>query len=167
MDHAAADDLAEDLRYPAAKFVEIDVAADLTRDGCYSFAVEPARNDQVEPAQVGVRVEGEAVGRHPLLHPDADRADLPVANPGAGHPLLTPRRDPVAGDAADHDLFQLEEVLLEVGVERGQVEDGIADDLPRSVVGHVAAARGLDDFDVGARPDQVLPLRRLAERDDG
>src|SRR5436190_7930710 len=107
MDHAAAEDLSEDLRHRASKFVEVDLVADLARDGCYPFAPEPARNDQVKAAEVVVRVQREAVRRHPPLHPDPDGADLPIAYPGAGHPFLAARRDAVARDRADHDLLEL------------------------------------------------------------
>src|SRR5436189_3888897 len=148
MDHAAAEDLSEDLRHRASKFVEVDLVADLARDGCYPFAPEPARDDQVEAAEIGVRIQREAVRRHPALDPDADRADLPVAHPGAGHPLLPARLDAVAPRGADHDLLEVPEVLLQVLVECREVEDGVSDDLPRSVVRDIPAARRLHDLDV-------------------
>src|SRR5437899_11275119 len=114
MDHAAAEDLSEDLRHRASKIVEVDLPADLARDGCYSFAPKPARNDQVEPAEVVVRVEREAVRRHPLLDAHADRADLPVAHPGARHAFQPAGPDVVARDGPDHDLFEIPQAFLQV-----------------------------------------------------
>src|ERR1043165_9198447 len=104
MDHAAAEDLAEDLRHRRPELVEVDIPADLACDRCYPLAPEPARNDQVEAGEVGVDVEGEAVGGHPLLDADADRPELAVADPGAGHALHPAGLDPEAGRGADHHL---------------------------------------------------------------
>src|SRR6185503_16653897 len=114
MDHAAADDFPEDLRHRPAKLVEVDLVADLARDGCYPFALEPARNDQVETAQVVVGIEREAVRRDPLLDADADRADLAIAHPGAGHPLLPSGGNAVLRDRTNHHLLEAVEILLQI-----------------------------------------------------
>src|ERR1043166_5709464 len=148
IDHGPAEDLPEDLRERPAELVEVDVAADLFREGCYPLALKAARNDQVEVGKVGVGIEREPVGRDPLLDADADCAELRVADPRAGHPRLPRRNHAVSRGRADHHFLELLEVPLDVTLEGAEIHDRIADDLSRAVIGHVAAAIRLDDLDV-------------------
>jgi hypothetical protein len=56
--------------------------------GSSRLSADPARHDQLERREVQVHVEREAVRRHPARQPDADRADLLVADPAAVQPLI-------------------------------------------------------------------------------
>ena len=95
-------------------------------------------------------VEREPVGRHPAGDVDADRGDLVVADPDRRHPLAHGRPtgpDPEIRERADQDLLEVRDVALDVLAVRGEVEDGVPDELSRAVVGDLAAAVALADLD--------------------
>ena len=100
------------------------------------------------------------------VDPDADQ---PVDDAGL-HPVL-------AGDE-DHGLGEAAHVAPDVAAvgpagiaaAPGEIEDGVADELARPVVGHVAAAAGLDPVDAARRErlrrvEDVARLGATAERD--
>jgi hypothetical protein len=88
--------------------------------------------------------------------------------------LTRPGVDAEVRGGADQHLLEIADVAVDVLAIRLEIDDRVADQLPRTVEGHVAAAAGLVDLDAlrreragvgadvggrAARPD--------AERDDG
>ncbi len=108
-----------------------------------------------ERCRVEVDIEGVAVRGHPAADVHADRGDLAPARrtrsrPDAGEPLDAGRLDPEGCERLDDRLLEVAAVAAHVLAVPFQVEDRVADELPRRVVGGLAAAVGLDDLDVGA-----------------
>ena len=75
------------------------------------------------------------------------RPRRPTRDPGAREAGNAPGGDAVAGAHADHHLFEVAHVAVDVAPVGIEVDDRIPDDLPGPVVGHVAAAAGLGDLD--------------------
>ena len=77
-------------------------------------------------------------------------------NPVTGHPEGLER--------AKHAMLQPIDVLLDEDAQPAQIDERIGDDLPRTVIGDLAAAVGADQWNVRALAQQVLwfagnPLR--------
>ena len=71
-------------------------------------------------------------------------------------------------DRADDGLLEVTAVLADVAAVPVQVEDGVADELARSVERGLPAAVGLDHLDLGAGGKMKLAVFRApAERDHG
>src|SRR5690606_16904496 len=151
-------------------FLEIDGAAELRvqgGDGAVGRG-DAAGDDALEVGEVGVHVEGEAVVGDPAAHGHADGGDFAVGDPDAGLAVAAGGDEAEFADGVDQDLFQKAQVGVEVFA-GGEVDDGVADELAGAVVGDVAAAVGLDDFDAfvgeaGGVPDEVL-VRAAAQAD--
>src|SRR5215213_652593 len=104
-------------------------------------------------------VEREAVAGDPSGDPDPDRRDLLRADPRTGQ-----AGDPAGGHTpigadADHHFLDVANVAMHVAAIRLEVDDRVADDLPGTVIRHVAAAAGLLDVDATFR-------KLLRSRDD-
>src|SRR5882757_3714807 len=135
-------------------FVEGDVAVEKFFKGG-GFAVgDAAGNDQVEVAEVGGDVEGEAVGGDPAADVDADGGEFFFGDAARRlHPDAGFAGDAVGGDAeigggADHGFFERADVPVNVAADGIEIKNWIADDLAGAVVGDVAAAVGFAEFDI-------------------
>jgi hypothetical protein len=119
------------------------------RERCVS---EPAGVEEVVDAQVEVDVEGQAVARHPARAAHADRGDLALACPDAAGVRALERApvDVVLGERGDQRLLERADVAAQVAAASGEVEDRVADELARAVVGRAPAAADLDDLDAAA-----------------
>src|SRR6267142_4342773 len=109
-------------------FVEGDVAVEkfFERGG---FAVgDAAGNDQVEVAEVGGDVEGEAVGGDPAADVDADGGELffrDIArglDPDAGFAGNAVGGDTEFGGGADHGFFERADVPVNVAAGGGEIK---------------------------------------------
>src|SRR5690242_14171339 len=112
-------------------FVERDVAVEKFFEGG-GFAVgDAAWNDEVEVAEVGGDIEGEAVGGDPSADVDADGRKLFFRNISGGlNPDAGLAWDAIGGDAeigggADHGLFQGADVPVNVAADQIEIEDGV------------------------------------------
>ena len=123
------------------------------RDRREPGAAQAAGVEQVVDAEVEVDVDGKAVARHPARAANADRGDLAVVDPDAALMRLCERAalDAELGQRRDDRLLQAAHVAAQVAAARVQVEDRVADELARAVVGRAAAAADLDDLDAAAR----------------
>ena len=118
-------------------------------------------DDVVEHREVGVHIEGEAVGGPTLRDADADGADLPrsrppgttwlvEAHPHAGVARESSHRgggDPQGDEGIDDDLLHPSHVGGPVLGPGAHGEQGVADQLAGSVVGDVTAAVDPDHLD--------------------
>src|SRR5947207_2354964 len=116
-------------------------------DGGDAGVPQPAGDDGAEGVQRGADVEREAVGRHPLADVHTEGTDLLAADPDARAiaPPLGADVQPVEHlhDRGGHPLDVSDEAAA-------QAEDGVADQLSWTVVGHVSAARHPPDGDLTA-----------------
>src|SRR5439155_1783352 len=106
----------------------------------------PARHDAVEMGEIGGDIQREPVRRDPLFHVHADAGDLAAASagPDAGVARLPLARDVEPGERVDQGLLERAQVPMQVAAVAAQVQDGIADELPRAVEGDIAAALDLE-----------------------
>src|SRR5262245_47831106 len=119
-----------------------------------SPVVDAAGDDQVEIAEVGRGVEGEAVAGNPARDADANRRELVAfigPDPDASEPFHAPRVHAVTRRGPNQHFFQVAHVAVDVAAIRLQVDDWIADDLARSVVRDVTAAPGFVHLDTATR----------------
>ena len=85
-------------------------------------------------------------------------------------PGIRPADDPEVGQRPDQRFFQVAQVAVQVLPVFAQIQDGVADQLPRRMVGDLAAPVHLHDGDA-LRPQplrrrqQVFPLRPPPQRD--
>src|ERR671916_591637 len=113
-----------------------DLAAELSLQARDAELLYAAGGYAVEPGEVRVHVQGEAVGRDPARRElDADGRYLLLPHPHAGVLRVMPALEPVLGEDPDQDFFQAPQVAVRVAVLEAQ--DGIADDLARAVKGSV------------------------------
>ena len=154
-------------------FVKLHVTADDFRKRCDPAISDSTRNDQAEVLEVRGDVQSEAVARHPSRDPDADGRKLFVADPRAGQSLDAPRFDPEIGGRLDQHFLEVADVAVHVAAIGFQIEDRIANELPRTVIGDVAAAAGFMDVDAArseliGRGEYVRPpaVAANAERED-
>src|SRR5256884_8425560 len=107
--------------------------------------VVAARPDLEELPQVGRHVEGETVERHVPMDRETDRRDLLAADPDAALRSLARRVDPEVGAASEEDLLEVCHEALHLEAV-GELQDRIADELTRSVIGRLAPPLDLDDL---------------------
>ena len=146
---------------------------------------DAAGDDPVEVAEVCGDVEGEAVRGDAAGDVDADGREFFLGDaaardgPDAGATFDALRGDAEVVGGADEDVFKEADVVdrAEMGAAlagevAAEVEDGIADELAGAVVGDVAAAVDLVDFDAFGRQEfvggeDVAALGVAAEGEDG
>ena len=121
-------------------------------------AVVDAAGDDVlaQVGHVGRDVEGEAVHRAPALQPHADGADLARARARRRRPTR-PGSRPAGRRVTPNARQRVDDQLLDVAHVLGgaepvaDVDDRIADELARAVVGDVAAAADADQLGADGR----------------
>ncbi len=107
----------------------------------HAHPVQPAGRDGQERRQgLAGDVDREAVHRNPFPHAHPDGSELAVLHPHAGHALAAACGNPKLPASGDERVLDEAEVEMKVAAARVEVEDGIADELPRAVVGGLAAA---------------------------
>jgi hypothetical protein len=109
----------------------------------------------------------------------ADRAQLArrALEPDAGEPLDARGLEVEGADCPDDRLLEVADVALHVAAVAVEIEDRVADELARPVVGGLPAAVGLDHLHLGSGGDVQLGAlvgapperdhRRVLEQDDG
>src|SRR5260370_21910847 len=106
------------------------------------------------------------------MHQDADGGDLLAGGPDARQPGLARFRfDPQLPQVFDERTLEHLDVAGDGEAKAGTVEDRVADQLARAVIGRLAAAIGPDDLDPTPRPLALIPqhvaaARRLAHGED-
>ncbi len=108
---------------------------------------ETTWHDEVKVRKAWVDVEGEAVHGDPAGYPHTESTNLVGAEPDTGGFFVAVGGDIEVGEGFDDPLLQPPHVAVQPQAERVEIENGIDDELPRPVVGDVAAAVGLVDLD--------------------
>src|SRR5215469_4789468 len=134
--------------------------------GRHAAAVDPARDDRIEVAEIGRYVQREAVPGSPAADADADRSDLARADPYASHRIAARRFDTELGERVDHRSFQIAQILGHVAVAAFEFEYRIADQLSGTVIGHLSAARYATDRHAGVIVHDEALVGAAAESED-
>src|SRR5690606_12526520 len=117
-------------------------------DGSDGVISDPAGDDRLEVGEIRTDVEGEAVGSDPAgRNPDSDRRELSVVDPDAGEALDAASLYSQIEKSEDQDLLEIAEIPVEVASLHWKLQDGVADQLARSVVGDIATAPDAVDLD--------------------
>ena len=109
------------------------------RDRCHGD-VEPAGPDPAEGVELRRHVEGKAMHCDPMADMYPDGGDLLVFNPDPGQAGTPPGVEPELEQRPDQHLLQLADEAVNVPPPHAQVDDRVADDLSRAVVGDAATA---------------------------
>jgi hypothetical protein len=88
-------------------------AAELCERG-HAPVGDAARNDELKIFEPSVDVERKTVARDPSGDANADGTNFLDINPRAGHPFDTMRGDAVIGADANHHLFEIANVSMDV-----------------------------------------------------
>ncbi len=136
---------------------------------------DAAGDDEIEVTEIGGNVIGKAVRSDPAADVHADGGELFFRGRG-GNPDAGLAGDAIGGDAeisrgADHDFFESANVPMNVLPDARKIEDGIADDLARTVVSDVSAAIGSVEFDAFLAEhifggEKIFAFAVAAESDD-
>ena len=91
-------------------------------------------------------------------------------HPDAGASRHAEGRDAKGGGRANHGLFELAHIPADIAADFGKMQDGIADNLSRAMIGDIAAAVAGMEFDAHlpqpiAGNAQVFELAAAAERE--
>src|SRR5215213_1612968 len=149
-------------------------ALELARCGRERRIVEPASGNPLGEGR-GIEVDDQRLPLrgHPLVDVHPDRSDLPrvtrtlSVDPQAGQSLDRGRLDPERRQRGDQRELEVAAVLLHVLTVTGEVEDRVADELPRAVIGRLAAAVAVYDLDFRLFGNvELAGLGTPAERDD-
>lgn len=133
-------------------------------DGDDGASGEAAGDDEVEVVHVRVEVDGEPVEGDPSSDADADGANLGGlvgsevvlgVDPDAGGVGVGVGGDVELGECVDDGGLEGADVLVDAELGGVEVDDGVADELARAVVGDVAAAVGLVELHALGR-EEVL-----------
>src|SRR6185369_15305466 len=115
-----------------------------------------------EVAHVRLDVEGDAVHRYPAAHVQADRGDLAAVDPDAARARQALAAQAPVREHAERALFEPAYEVDHAAVPALEVDDAVGDELPRAVIGDVAAALCLHDLDAVVRQCRTLhPQVRL------
>src|SRR5580658_6967616 len=96
----------------------------------------------MEITQIGGDIQRETMRSYPAADVYADGGDLAIAHPNSGELGNALRFDSVARERIYNRLLHAAHICAYVPFPIAQVEDGIAHELARPVVGHIAAAVG-------------------------
>src|SRR5690554_1613393 len=129
------------------------------------FILDPAWDDAAKILKARCAVDGEAMHRDPAPDPHPDRAKLSLADPRAIEALDAACDDAVARRDLDHRLLEARDVFTNVAAIGVEIDDGVADKLPRAMIGHIAAPPGLNHID-GADVQEMMRFRGAAKGED-
>src|SRR5262249_30841561 len=129
-------------------------------DGRHLDAGYSARRDGVEAAQIARDVEGEPVPGHPPPDRHPHRCDLATVAPHPREAWTSVRRDVEIREHPDEHVLEAAHVPANVGSEVAEPEDRVADELARTVIGHLTAPLRSDDRNAGCR--RVAEMPRIA-----
>jgi hypothetical protein len=142
--------------------------------GRHPFIGDSAGDDQSKPGKVGADVQRETVAGDPSRDAHPDRREFLVAYPDPREPVDPAGPDPELRNGTNEDFLEIAHIAVHVAAIRFQVDDGIADELPRSVKRDIAAAAALEQRDsfrgepFGRVENVRAVMARLrAEGDDG
>jgi len=123
------------------------------RLGCAQLLLQAGHADPLQPAGSNdlkglqafvVNVDGKAVHADPFFDPHTDRGDFALLNPHAGKTFALAGTYPVALQGIDERQFDSSQELVQVATVVVQINQRIAHQLTRTMVGSLTAAIGLE-----------------------
>src|SRR5580658_4093091 len=148
------------------------IAEKLLNTGC-GAAGQAAGDDQVEIAQVGGDVQGEAMQGGAAADADADGADFSEVGPDSDGAGFAAGGDCETLQRGDHRVFEGADVSADGQGVIVEADDGVDHDLAGAVKGDVAAAVAMDEIDAetlevfGLGQKVLEALLAAADGDDG
>lgn len=112
---------------------------------CHAATGQTTGHNQVEVIQVGRDIEREPVHGYPPGYPDPDCTYLEVADPHARRSFVTTCLNAEVGERLDDTGFEQSHIPSQPQSKCIEVQNGIGDQLPRTVVCNVAASVRLAD----------------------
>src|SRR4030095_5548674 len=97
--------------------------------------------------EIRADVERESMARDPTRNANPDCTDLLGPDPRPGQPGDTPRRYSIVATRPNHHFLEVAHVLVDITSVWLEVEDGIADELTRTVIRDVSSTTRLVDRD--------------------
>src|SRR5207244_13454582 len=95
--------------------------------------------------EISRHVQREAVAGDPAGDPDPDGGQFFASHPDPGEAVHAARRDPVVARGSYEHVLEIAHVAMDVAAVGIEIDDGVADELPWTVIRDVAAAAGLED----------------------
>src|SRR5690625_5079755 len=143
------EDLGESIGQSLIQFRKACVPPQILQGG-HAVLANAAGDDPAEVGESRIKIDGDAVQRHPAAYAYTDRGDLVFAairahDPDADPPLAPLPLDPEARKRPDDPFLQTVDIEAQVGPARLEIELDIDDALARAVVGIFAAAPSLID----------------------
>ena len=132
-------------------FGHADVTTELGAQRRHPCIADTAGHDLVEVAELHVAVQREPVHGHPTRHPDPEGRDLELGppsvrcDPDPGTPSYPAGWDAEVRAGTDQRFLEAADVVDDEHVVR-QGEDGVSDELTRTVEGDLAAAIDFDHW---------------------
>src|SRR5262245_40224258 len=97
--------------------------------------------------EIRADVERESMARDPTRNANPDCTDLLGADPRPRQHRDAPRRASVVATRPNHHFLEVAHVLVDITSIWPEVEDGITDELTRTVIRDVSSTTGLVDRD--------------------
>src|SRR5512140_1796891 len=98
-----------------------------------------AGDDPVEVGQIRVDVESKTVHGHPATYFLPDSGDLIALDPDTGESLFTGSFNSKLPKGEDDHIFEASQIPVKVEEVIVQVDNGISDDLSRTVIGNISS----------------------------
>jgi hypothetical protein len=122
-------------------FLDRGACARFLVEGGDGHAIDPTGSDVGEAREALFRdVKGEAVHGDPFAHADSKGGDFSVVDPDPGQAIPASCADPKIGEGEDEGFFQGPEIGVEVLPVIFEIENGVADELTRAVIGRLPPA---------------------------
>src|ERR1051326_2406632 len=132
--------LCRDLFDPLGDFHDSLRQAGFFFDRSHGDVRNAAGNDLIEGREIAPNLERESVHRDPMANTDTDRRDLAILHPDASQTTTRRRRYANPGQRLDEQIFEPAQISMQILAAVSQIDDWIADQLARAVVGCLAAA---------------------------
>ena len=127
------------------EFLGADLALGFLGNSGHGDSADAAGGDVVEAAEgFGGDIDGVSMHGYPFAHADADGGKLAVFDPDTREPLAGGGGDAEALAGEDEGVFHGTDVGVEVFAEISEVNNRVADQLARAMVGGLSATIDLD-----------------------
>ncbi len=111
---------------------------------------QAAGNEKIEHLEVNIDIEGEAVPRNAPPHRNTDCRHLALRRPDAGETCSKEDLQPLFDESAGERPFESAQIAPRRNPAAAQVDDRVADDLPRPMIGRATAAIRVDESHAAA-----------------
>lgn len=142
------------------EFPDTDCASCLALEAGHFHALNAAGRDFAKGFERIADIDGKAVHGHPLPQADSQGGHFAVSNPDAGQSLAALRCESVFSAGPQEDFLEEAQTAVDIPAAASEMQDGISDELPRTVKGGLPSPVGFHDGmgQVGGIPQaRVVP----------